>query len=391
MITFEKAYEIVMNSSFPTGTEKISYTASLNRILAADIISDVDMPPFNKATVDGFACKRTDLGKELEIIETVQAGKSPEKIPGILQCARIMTGAPVPSGSDCIFMVEDSEILPSGKVRFTGSYRKDNISLKGEDVKKGDIVLESGKKIQPQDIAVMATVGSTEVDVFCKPLIGVISSGDELVEPEELPGDSQIRNSNACQLIAQVERSGASGKYYGIARDDEEDTLRIVSRAIKECEIVIITGGVSAGDFDFVPSVLEEAGVKILFTRIAVQPGKPTTFGVHKKALVFGLPGNPVSSFIQFEMLVRPLICRMMGHNWQPVIFQLPMKESFTRLSAERMAWLPVKITDKGFVSLIEFHGSAHISSLPEADGVISVPVNIKTINKNQMVTVIRI
>ncbi len=391
MITFEKAYEIVMNSSFPTGTEKISYTASLNRILAADIISDVDMPPFNKATVDGFACKRTDLGKELEIIETVQAGKSPEKIPGILQCARIMTGAPVPSGSDCIFMVEDSEILPSGKVRFTGSYRKDNISLKGEDVKKGDIVLESGKKIQPQDIAVMATVGSTEVDVFCKPLIGVISSGDELVEPEELPGDSQIRNSNACQLIAQVERSGASGKYYGIARDDEEDTLRIVSRAIKECEIVIITGGVSAGDFDFVPSVLEEAGVKILFTRIAVQPGKPTTFGVHKKALVFGLPGNPVSSFIQFEMLVRPLICRMMGHNWQPVTFQLPMKESFTRLSAERMAWLPVKITDKGFVSLIEFHGSAHISSLPEADGVISVPVNIKTINKNQMVTVIRI
>lgn len=386
MIRFEKAYEIVMNSSFPTENEIIYYTNSLNRILAGDVISDIDMPPFNKSSVDGFACLKSELGEEMEIIETVPAGTPPVKTLGKLQCTRIMTGAVVPSGADCIFMVEDSEILSSGKVRFKGSFTKENIAIKGEDVKKGDIVLRPGKQIKPQDIAVMASVGCIEVKVSCRPRVAVISSGDELVEPHEYPGLSQIRNSNAFQLMAQAERSGALGEYYGIARDDEEKTFKIVEKAISECDIVLISGGVSMGDFDFVPSVLERAGTKILFTRVAVQPGKPTTFGVHQKALVFGLPGNPVSSFIQFELLVRPLICKMMGHQWQPATMQLPMKDSFSRLFADRMAWVPVRITGDRCVSTVEYHGSAHIFSLHEADGIISVPVDIKMIEKGQIV-----
>ena len=152
----------------------------------------------------------------------------------------------------------------------------------------------------------MALAGCTSVKVNKQPVVSVISSGNELVEPSEKPGLSQIRNTNSYQLMAQIERARAIGRYLGIVPDDEALTYNIISQAISQSDVVLITGGVSMGDFDFVPSVLEKAGVKLLFSRINIQPGKPTTFGLHEKALVFGLPGNPVSSFIQFELLVRP-------------------------------------------------------------------------------------
>ncbi len=388
MISFEKAYEIVMSTDLISGTETVSFTDSPGRILAGDVISDVDMPPFNKASVDGFACRKSDLDFELEIIETIPAGKWPEKSVGKLQCSRIMTGAPLPAGADCVIMVEDSEVLASGKMKFKGTLVKENFAVNGEDVRKGDTVLKAGKMIRPQDIAVMATVGHTLVKVARRPRIAVISSGNELVEPTEFPGVSQIRNSNSSQLMAQVTRAGASGNYYGIARDDEEETYVMVRNSLEENDIVLISGGVSMGDFDFVPSVLEKAGVKILFSRIAVQPGKPTTFGQHSKAVVFGLPGNPVSSFIQFEMLVRPLICKMMGYSWKPFDMGLPMKDKFTRHYTGRMALIPVTITDDGSVSPVEYHGSAHITALADADGIISMPAGKSNLEKGEIVSV---
>jgi molybdopterin molybdotransferase len=388
IISFEKAFMTVINSAFSTGTERVSFTDSLNRVLAEDISSDIDIPPFNKATVDGFACRKSDLGIELDIIETIAAGNWPEKKISENQCSRIMTGAAVPEGADIVFMVEDSMILPSGKVRYTGTFSRENISIRGEDIKNGDSVLKPGKLIRPQDIAVMASVGCTKVIVSKMPRVAVISSGDELVEPDDKPGISQIRNTNAYQLMAQIQRAGARGKYLGIARDDEEATYNIVKRAISECDLVLITGGVSMGDFDFVPSVLERAGVRILFSRVNVQPGKPTTFGIHPEALVFGLPGNPVSSFIQFELLVRPLISKMMGNQFTPVTIPLPMKDSFSRKSADRQAWIPVIITKDGLISPIEYHGSAHISALALADGIIALPVGKKTIEKGELIGV---
>ena len=388
IISFEKAFMTVINSAFSTGTERVSFTDSLNRVLAEDISSDIDIPPFNKATVDGFTCRKSDLGIELDIIETIAAGNWPEKKISENQCSRIMTGAAVPEGADIVFMVEDSMILPSGKVRYTGTFSRENISIRGEDIKNGDSVLKPGKLIRPQDIAVMASVGCTKVIVSKMPRVAVISSGDELVEPDDKPGISQIRNTNAYQLMAQIQRAGARGKYLGIARDDEEATYNIVKRAISECDLVLITGGVSMGDFDFVPSVLERAGVRILFSRVNVQPGKPTTFGIHPEALVFGLPGNPVSSFIQFELLVRPLISKMMGNQFTPVTIPLPMKDSFSRKSADRQAWIPVIITKDGLISPIEYHGSAHISALALADGIIALPVGKKTIEKGELIGV---
>jgi molybdopterin molybdotransferase len=388
MIPFEKAYEIVMNSAFSTDTETIPFSDSLNRVLAGTVSSDMDLPPFNKSTVDGFAIRKSDLNNDLEIIETVPAGKEPEKSIEQNQCTRIMTGAPVPQGADCILMVEDTEMLSSGKIRFRGSFTKENIAFMAEDVKNGEVVLEKGRIIRPQDIAVMASVGHTSVMVSRMPRVGVISSGSELVEPDKIPGRSQIRNSNSFQLMAQVERAGGSGKYYGIARDDEEITFSVVEKAIAENDIVLISGGVSMGDFDFVPAVLEKAGVKILFSRVAVQPGKPTTFGLHTKAILFGLPGNPVSSFIIFEILVRPLIYKMMNFQYKPLEIKLPMKEKFSRKFAERLAFIPVIITEDNKVSPVEFHGSAHISALPNSDGIVALPVGLKTIEIGEIVSV---
>jgi molybdopterin molybdotransferase len=388
MISFEKAYDTVMTSAFSTGIESIPFTSSFGRILAQDIRSDMDMPPFNKSTVDGFACRRADLEMELEIIETIAAGKYPERKVSAGECSRIMTGAPVPEGADTVIMVEDSLILPSGKVRFSGRYIKPNISVKGEDIKNGEVVLKRGKLITPQDIAVIASVGSVSLSVSKFPVIGVISSGDELVEPDEKPDVSQIRNSNAYQLLAQIQRAGGNGTNYGIARDDKDATFEIVEKAVSECDIVLITGGVSMGDFDFIPSVIEKAGVKILFSRVNVQPGKPTTFGIHPKSLVFGLPGNPVSSFIQFELLVRPLIFRMMGNEWKPVYTELPMKESYKRRSSDRMGLVPVIITGERLVLPVEYHGSAHITSMSVADGIITIPEGKSIINKGDIVSV---
>jgi molybdopterin molybdotransferase len=388
MITFEEALGIVMKSVFMTETETIPFENSAERILAEDIVSDMDMPPFNRSAVDGYACHRSELNNELEVVEVISAGKEPAKAVLANQCSKIMTGAIVPYGCDAVFMVEDTEIFPSGKIRFAGKEIKTNISFRGEDVKRGDVVLVPGKLIKPQDIAVMASVGHINVKVKKMPKVAILSTGDELVEPSEYPEISKIRNSNAYQLMAQVTRAGGSGKYYGIAPDVESVTYEMIIRAISENDIVILTGGVSMGDFDFVPSVLNEAGVKILFDQVNVQPGKPTTFGVHSKGVVFGLPGNPVSSFIQFETLVRPFINKMMDYDWKPVENRLPMAVRYERKSHVRMGWIPVRITGNSEVTPVEFHGSAHISALPDADGIISVEAGRKTIEKGEIVSV---
>ncbi len=388
MISVEEAFKIVMNYIHETGTETVPFMDSLGQILSEDVFSDIDMPPFNRSAVDGYACHRNDLDSELEVLEVIAAGKEAEKPVGRNQCSKIMTGAKVPEGCNYVFMVEEAEILSSGKVRYTGSGSKSNVAEKGEDVKKGDIVLRKGKLLKPQDIAVLASVGYTLVKVRKKPRVGIISTGDELVEPARVPGASQIRNSNAYQLLAQVDRAGGIGRYFDIAPDIEEVCFKMIINALEDSDLVLITGGVSMGDFDFVPSLLEKAGVKILFSRVNVQPGKPTTFGIHPKAVVFGLPGNPVSSFVQFETLVRPLICNMMGYDWKPVTHLLPMAEKFERKSTLKMAWLLVSVTSDQKVKPIEYHGSANVCAVPDADGLVAIPVGRNIIEKGEIVSV---
>jgi len=388
MLPFEKALKIVLDSARQLGSEHVDIAHAVNRILAEDVKSDIDMPPFDKATRDGYACRREDLANELTIIETIQAGTLPQRAIEPNQCAKIMTGAAVPKGADCVIMVEFTENPTASTVRFIGENTPDHICLKGEDIKAGEVVLHKGSRIRPQHIAVLATVGCTQPVVSKRPRVAVFATGDELVQPASKPGPSQIRNSNAFQLAAQIESTGAVAKNYGIAKDTDNAIDKMFKKAVEENDVVLVSGGVSVGDFDLVPGIFKRNNIDLLFEKIAVKPGKPTVFGVSEKVYCFGLPGNPVSTFVQFELLVKPFLYKLMGHDYTHPVSQIPLGESLRRKNTERQSWIPVVITDTGTLKPVEYHGSAHINALCIADGLVSIGVGVAEIEKGTIVPV---
>ncbi|MBN1651424.1 MAG: molybdopterin molybdotransferase MoeA [Bacteroidales bacterium] len=387
MITQEEAYKIIEDSVITLGTEYIPFQNSLGRILAENIYSDMDMPPFNKSAVDGYACRKQDLANELEVLEVIPAGVAPSKKVGKNQCSQIMTGAAVPEGADTIIMVEHTK-NEHGKIRFIQEKTSANICLIGEDLKLGDLVLKSGTLIKAQQIPVLASVGKTFVQVYRQVKVAVISTGDELVEPHETPKVSQIRNSNAVQLLAQLQQMGITGRYIGIAKDNPESTRNKLEEALDSSDMVLLSGGVSMGEFDFVPEILLEKGIELLFKSIAVQPGRPTVFGKKAKQFFFGLPGNPVSSFVQFELLVKPLLYKLMGFDFKPLALKLPMGVEFNRKKAKRKSYIPIYINELGEVMPVDYNGSAHIHSYVHADGMISINIGETTLQKGQIVDV---
>ncbi len=388
MIPFEEALRTVLDSARRLGTECVDITDAMNRILAEDAKSDMDMPPFNKSAMDGYACRRVDLAHELEVVETIPAGYTPTKSIESNQCAKIMTGAAVPQGADCVVMVEFTENPTDSTVRFVGENTADNICQKGEDIKAGEVVLPKGMRIRPQHIAVLASVGCAQPVVSKRPRVGILATGDELVSPASMPGPSQIRNSNSFQLTAQVESMGAVAKNYGIAKDTDKAIDKMFKEAVEENDVVLVSGGVSMGDFDLVPGILKQNNINLLFEKVAIKPGKPTVFGVAENIYCFGLPGNPVSTFVLFELLVKPFLYKMMGYDYTPDTVKIPLAESFRRKKTKRQTWIPVAITDSGMLKPIDYHGSAHINALCIADGLISIGVDVSEIEKGTVVPI---
>ncbi len=388
MLLFEKALKTVLDSARWLGSERVDIASAVNRILAEDVTSDTDMPPFNKSAMDGYACRREDLTNELTIIETIQAGASPRRTVEPNQCAKIMTGAAVPQGADCVIMVEFTENPTANTIRFVGEYTVDNICLKGEDIKAGEVVLQKGSRIRPQHISVLASVGCAQPVVSKRPRAAVIATGDELVQPASKPGPSQIRNSNSFQLAAQVESVGAVARNYGIAKDTDKAINEMFKKAVEENDVVVVSGGVSVGDFDLVPGIFKQNNINLLFEKVAMKPGRPTVFGVSDKVYCFGLPGNPVSTFVLFELLVKPFLYKLMGHDYTPPAIQMPLGESIRRVKTERQSWIPIVITDTGTLKAVEYHGSAHINALCIVDGVISIDVGVAEIEKGTIVRV---
>ncbi len=396
MVKFEEALKTVLSQSFKVEVERVALADSLGRILAEDIFSDMDMPPFDKSAVDGYACRMCDIVRiqnaesmpaPFRIIETIPAGRVPQKniTPG--ECSKIMTGAMMPTGADCVVMVEDTELVGDEMVRLSQEIAGNNICRKGEDITTGERVLHRGIQIKSSQIAVLATVGAITPLVAKLPRVGIISTGDELVEPRFKPGMAQIRNSNAMQLEAQVRSVPALPFYLGIAPDEGAELRKMVDLAMAANDLVVLTGGVSMGDFDFVPSIMQDAGVEILFDSIAIQPGKPTVFGRRNDTFMFGLPGNPVSSFVLFEMMVRPFLHRMMGHSAEPLEIILPMGIDFSRRKSVRKSMIPVTIRD-GAAFPVEYHGSAHINAYAVASGIMVMEIGTTNINKGEQVNV---
>ncbi|MBK6345755.1 MAG: molybdopterin molybdotransferase MoeA [Bacteroidales bacterium] len=375
MITFEEALALVDNVDVKPVAVQAALDKVVGRVLAEDVFSDVDMPPFNKSAVDGYACRRSELPGPFTMLETIPAGVLPNRTVAQGQCSKIMTGAMVPEGADTVIMVEYTEILPDGRIRFLSEKTSSNIAWQAEDVKAGQMVLHQGTLLRPHHIAILAAIGCGEPLVYKLPVIGVISTGDELVEPWEKPAPGQIRNSNSHQLMAQASEIGLPVEYFGIAPDTPEGTRDMILKGFSKSDILLLTGGVSMGDFDFVPGIMKELGIDIKFKSIAVQPGRPTIFGIRGDQFMFGLPGNPVSSYVQFELLVKQLAYRMMGHRWSPRIVKLPMASEYIRRKADRKSFMPVRINSEGKIEPLEYHGSAHIHAYEGADGIMSIEI----------------
>ena len=388
MILFEEALKIVETSAELLAVESVNLSESLGRVLAQDVFSYMDMPPFDKSAVDGYACRRSDLHLELRVLEVIPAGKVPTKTVNEGECSKLMTGGMLPPGADTVIMVEEVEITGENTIRFSAPKTAPNYCYRAEDIKAEEKVLDNGTLIRAQEIAILASFGCDKPIVFRRPKAGIISTGDELVEPSEKPALSQIRNSNAWQLLAQASNAGCDVKYYGIARDDQEITLNMINSAAAESDIVILTGGISAGDFDFVPAVIQRAGFDIKFRQLAVQPGKPVIFATKSGKYLFALPWNPVSSFVQFEMLVKHLLHSITGCKSKPLTISLPLGRDYKRSNNKRKAFFPVYLTTEGTAMPVVYHGSAHIHSYIQAQGIAIIELGEIEIKKGNSVHV---
>jgi molybdopterin molybdotransferase len=299
-----------------------------------------------------------------------------------------MTGAVMPKGADCVLLREEVEEDGAGKIRSKHETTAVNICFKGEDVVVGQKLVSAGARITPSQVATMALAGYASPLVSRKPNVGIIATGDEIVEPSVRPGRSQIRNSNSYQLFADCQRFGCNPKYYGIVKDANESIESVIQKAKDENDALLLTGGVSAGDLDLVPDLLGKIGFQILFHGVGIQPGRPTVFGRAGRKYVFGIPGSPVASFIVFEVLIKELLAELMGLSKFVAITKCPLACDVKRQKTNRIGWRPVSITPDGKAHPVEYHGTAHISSYALADGVVSLPIGVAELNKESMVDV---
>jgi molybdopterin molybdotransferase len=387
MIPFDKARHIVMESAVYLGGEIAPLDEACGRVLADDVISDIDMPPFDKSAMDGYACRKADLGLALEIVETIPAGQTPSRKIGEGQCAKIMTGGVVPEGADCVVMIEHTE-MRDGRAVITKKSSVLNICIRGEDVRAGDLALHKGTIITPAEVAVLAVVGCVEVPVARRPRIGIITTGSELVPPSREPLPAQIRDSNSAQLHGQVARVGCVPVSLGIVKDSPEAIGAVIEREMERIDVFLLSGGVSMGEFDHVPDVLKDKGFDLLFEKVTMKPGKPTVFGRRGDTFVFGLPGNPVSVFVVFELFVKPFCYRLMGSDGGAVTVTARLSEPVARRKSNRIAHVPVSFNGDGTVRAIEYHGSAHIHAYTLADGFIAIPAGTSEIKAGETVRV---
>jgi molybdopterin molybdotransferase len=348
MLSVAEGQVIVLDHTRPLPPQAVPVTAALGLVLAEDVASDIDSPPYDKALMDGYAVRSADTvggHTALRVIEEVTAGRVPEQTVGPGQATRIMTGAPIPQGVDTVVPVERTRLLENNQVQIDAAPKPgQNILRRAQEMTRGQTVLPAGTIIRPQVIGLLAGVGRTAVQVHPQPTVAVLPTGDELVEAPALPGPGQIRNGNGPMLVAQIARAGGVPQYLGIARDQIDHLRSLIGEGLK-ASILVLSGGVSAGKLDLVPGVLHELGVQAHFHKVEMKPGKPIFFGTRAEGtLVFGLPGNPVSSLVCFELFVRPAMRRLMGHaDPGPRMVPLQLAEDFNYAS-DRPTYYPARV-----------------------------------------------
>jgi molybdopterin molybdotransferase len=400
VLSFEEARHVVEQhvvQARPWGVEGVDLLSALGRVLALPIPADRDFPPFRRAMRDGYAVRAADLAQlpvTLEVIGEIKAGAAASEIPREVnpgQAVAIMTGAPTPSGADAVVMVEYTK-LSGDRVTITRAIAVgDNIVPVGSEAWQGQILLEQGTRLDYSGIAVMASVGKQQsVPVYCRPRVAILSTGDEVVDVGEVPGPTQIRNSNSYSLAAQVQDAGGDPRLLGIARDDAGSLRTLIAKGL-ELDLLLMTGGVSMGKYDLVEQVLVKFGAEFFFTGAQIQPGRPVVFGRAKGKYFFGLPGNPVSTMVTFELFARPMIEGLSGMRPRPLVFLHARLKSEIKTKTGLKRFLPGKLSgefENCEVELAGWHGSGDVAGSARANCYIVIPPDRERIAAGEWVAV---
>jgi len=387
------------------GAESADLLAAAGRVLADPILADRDLPPFPRSTRDGYAVRSGDLSAlpaTLEVIGEIKAGETLDKIPanvGRGQCASIMTGAPLPHGADAVVMVEYS--AERGKrVEFSrGVAPGENVVPRGAEARQGSVLVDRGQRLTEAAVALAASVGKSQVQVYARPRIAVLTTGDEIVDVDAAPGPTQIRNSNSYSLAAQILRAGGQPVLLPIAPDEPHALLQLIELGLKS-DLLLMTGGVSMGRYDLVEQVLSEMKAEFFFTGAKIQPGRPVVFGkcgadtpVREQpgTYFFGLPGNPVSTMVTFELFARPMVEALAGQSPRKLAFLHARLKSEIRIKTGLTRFLPAILSgefENSLIELVAWQGSGDIAATARANCYAVIPPDRASITTGEWVAV---
>lgn len=408
MLEVSSALQLVLEHAVCKPPERVPLAQALGLVLAENVTSDVDSPPHDKSVVDGYAVQAADLeggSAELRVLEEVTAGQTPLRNLVRGATTRIMTGAPIPSGTDAVVMVEETSPTKfadgSDGVRIAPARFRvgQNIMRQGVSLRRGQEVLSAGRIIRPIEVGLLAEVGRAEVKVYARPHVAVLATGNELVPASQVPAAGQIRNSNGPMLAALIAKAGGLPLELGIARDNQADLSAQVARGL-ESDVLVLSGGVSAGVLDLVPGILGKHGVRQVFHKVNLKPGKPIWFGVLPPnggdKLVFGLPGNPASTLVCFELFVRPALARLAGRGPVGLVpIQARLSAPFEQ-RGDRPTYYPARTlpaqsagtpADIPSLELLDWRGSADLRTLTDADSLAYFPVGESKYQAGDLVT----
>lgn len=366
----------------PPFSEPVSLADVCGRILAEEVVAGRDAPPFPRAMRDGYAVRAAEVkpGATLDCIGLIRAGQESELQLQRGSCIEIMTGAPVPPGADAVIMVEFTRRAGDAVTFERGIEAGANIAPVGSDSATGSRVLAAGQRMDYAGVSLLAAEGCTQPRVFVRPRVAILSTGDELVEAEATPSAVQIRNSNAHALAAQVIRAGGVPLRLPIARDNEAHLGSLIDRALREADLLLLSGGVSMGKFDLVEAVLASRGAEFFFDAVRIRPGRPVVFGRVGDRAFFGLPGNPLSTMVTFELFARPMIERLGGaaHGTLPQpLFKAELGFEWTGKNLPLTVFLPIALEgglSSARITALPYHGSADLASMAAAHGFLVIP-----------------
>lgn len=394
MITVDQALGIVLEHVEPLGTEAVAIEQAHRRILAEDVRSDIDLPPFDRARMDGYAVRASDVTSvpvTLRVIGEIAAGAEFDRKVNAGEAVKIFTGAPVPDGADAVQKVEvtraKGNFVEINELVTRGQF----ITPRASEVVAGEIVAEAGREIGPAEMAVLASFGYATVRVGRRPGVAVMSTGSELVDVSRQPSGAQIRNSNSYTLAAYAAAAGAEVDIFSTVEDTPEATRNALIKAADNRDIVITSGGVSMGDYDLVKGGLREIGAEVYFDKVIIRPGKPIVFARLGKTYFFGLPGNPVSTSVTFNVFVRPAIRKMQQDVTPAARTVLAQLSGAVKDSSSRRSYLPARLFIKDGQAMVEslkWGGSSDLVAFIRANALIVVREEVHEIGEGELVEV---